>query len=52
MIDDREEYLNIKKTTPQLITKIRPNKIFIENSIPTYVATPLPHLNFNQIGNT
>ncbi len=52
MIDDREEYLNNKKTTPQLTTKIRPNKIFIENSIPTYVATPLPPLNLSQIGNT
>jgi hypothetical protein len=52
MIDEREEYLNIKKTKPQLTTKIRPNKIFIENSIPTYVATPLPPLNLSQIGNT
>ena len=26
------------------------NPIFIEKSIPTYVATPFPPLNFNQIG--
>ena len=26
--------------------------MFIENKIPTYVATPFPPLNFNQIGNT
>tara|TARA_B110000858_G_scaffold150429_1_gene171194 strand:+ start:323 stop:460 length:138 start_codon:yes stop_codon:yes gene_type:complete len=31
---------------------IRPKNIFIENSIPTYVATPLPPLNLSQIGNT
>ena len=52
MIDEREEYLDIKKITHQLITKIRPNKIFIENSIQTYVATPLPPLNLSKIGNT
>ena len=32
--------------------KTIPNKIFIENNIPTYVATPLPPLNLSQIGNT
>ena len=26
--------------------------MFMENSIPTYVATPLPPLNLSQIGNT
>ena len=52
MIDDRDEYLDIKKTIPQLATKTTPNKIFMENSIPTYVATPLPPLNLSQMGNT
>ena len=31
---------------------IRPKIRFIENNIPTYVATPLPPLNLSQIGNT
>ena len=35
IIDAREEYLNIKKIIPQLITKTTPNKIFIENNMPT-----------------
>jgi len=52
IIDDREEYLNIKKTSPQLATKTIPNNMFMENSIPTYVATPLPPLNLSHIGNT
>ena len=52
IIDDREEYLNIKKINAQLITKTTPNMIFMENSIPTYVATPFPPLNLSQMGNT
>jgi len=52
IIDESEEYLNIKNITPQLATKIIPSKKFIENKIPTYVATPLPPLNLSQIGNT
>jgi hypothetical protein len=35
IIEDSEEYLNSKKNTPQLVIKIIPNKIFIENKIPT-----------------
>ena len=35
IIDDKEEYLNIKKTIAQLATKIDPKIIFIENNIPT-----------------
>ena len=52
IIDESEEYLNSKNTIPQLATKISPNKIFIENKIPTYVATPLPPLNLSHTGNT
>ena len=51
-MDDKEEYLNIKNIIPQLKTKITPNIIFIENKIPTYVATPLPPLNLSHMGNT
>jgi len=35
IIDESDEYLNSKNTIPQLVTKISPNKIFIENKIPT-----------------
>ena len=35
IIDESEEYLNIKKIIPQLAAKIIPNKKFIENKIPT-----------------
>ena len=52
IIDESDEYLNNRNTIAQLATKISPNKIFIENKIPTYVATPLPPLNLSQIGNT
>ena len=31
---------------------IKPNFMSMQNKIPTYVATPFPPLNFNQIGNT
>jgi hypothetical protein len=36
----------------QLIINIKPKIKFIENSIPTYVATPLPPLNLSHKGNT
>ena len=52
IIDDNDEYLVNINITIQLIIKIVPNKIFIENKIPTYVATPFPPLNLSQIGNT
>ena len=46
------EYLEIKKIINQQIPNTKPKIIFKEKSIPTYVATPLPPLNFNHIGNT
>ena len=52
IIDDSDEYLVKTNITNQLVIKIAPNKIFIENKIPTYVATPFPPLNLSQIGNT
>ena len=51
-IDDKDEYLKIKKIDNQQIPKTKPKKTFNEKSIPTYVATPLPPLNFNQMGKT
>ena len=51
-IDDREAYFEIKNVTAQLIMNIKPKIRFIESSIPTYVATPLPPLNLSQMGNT
>ena len=35
IIDESEEYLNIKNIITQLETKITPSKKFIENNIPT-----------------
>ena len=35
IIDESEEYLNNKNINAQIDTKISPNKIFIENKIPT-----------------
>ena len=52
MIDDSDEYLVDINITIQLIMKIAPNKISIENKIPTYVATPFPPLNLSHTGNT
>ena len=52
IIDDNDEYLVNINITIQLIIKIVPNKIFIENKIPRYVATPFPPLNLSQTGNT
>jgi hypothetical protein len=50
--DDKEEYFEIKNVIAQLIINIKPKIRFIENSIPTYVATPLPPLNLSHTGNT
>ena len=50
--DDNEEYLNIKKTIYQISVNPIPKYMLMQNSIPTYVATPFPPLNFNQIGKT
>ena len=50
IIEDSDEYLEIKKVINQDIAKIKPYIKLIAKSIPTYVATPLPPLNFNQIG--
>ena len=52
MSDDREEYFEIKNVTAQLRMNIKPKIRFIENNIPTYVATPLPPLNLSHKGNT
>ena len=52
MSDDREENFDIKNVTAQLTTNIKPKIMFIEKSIPTYVATPLPPLNLSQMGKT
>ena len=51
-IDDKEEYLNIRLTTNHVKIKRKLNSNDMANSIPRYVATPLPPLNFNQIGKT
>ena len=48
----KEENLEIKKVISQQAPKTSPKVKFILKSIPTYVATPLPPLNLNQIGNT
>ena len=50
--EDNDENLNTKKVNNQIIPKPIPKQIFIQHNIPTYVATPFPPLNFNQIGNT
>ena len=47
--DNLEE---IKKLINQHTPNTKPKTIFKEKSIPTYVATPLPPLNFNHTGNT
>ena len=51
-IEDKDEYLVNRKIINHEPQKIKPKKISIENNIPTYVATPLPPLNFNQNGKT
>ena len=50
MIEDNDAYLNKKDITSQLIPKIRKNLYESAIKIPRYVATPLPPLNFNQMG--
>ena len=51
-IEEMEEYLNIKATAIQVNINSKLNWIDNANNIPRYVATPLPPLNFNQIGKT
>jgi hypothetical protein len=52
IIEEREENLNIKYVVSHVIINIKDAIGLIITSIPTYVATPFPPLNFNQIGNT
>ena len=52
IIEEREENLNIKYVANHVIININDAIGLIITSIPTYVATPFPPLNFNQIGNT
>ena len=49
-IDETEEYLNIRETTLQVKINNNPKAKDKANKTPKYVATPLPPLNFNQIG--
>ena len=49
-IEDRDEYLNIKETVNHVNINKSANWIDRASKIPKYVATPLPPLNFNQIG--
>ena len=49
-IEDTEEYLNISDITNQVNANKKNNCKDKAASIPTKVATPLPPLNFNQIG--
>ena len=49
-MDDNDAYLNKKDKTSQVIPKIRKNLYESANITPRYVATPLPPLNFNQMG--
>ena len=49
-IDETEEYLNIRETTLQVKINNNPKAGDKANKTPKYVATPLPPLNFNQIG--
>ena len=49
-IEDTEEYLNISDITNQVNANKKNNCSDKAASIPTKVATPLPPLNFNQIG--
>ena len=52
IIEEREENLNIKYVVNHVIINIKDAIGLIITSIPTYVATPFPPLNFSQIGNT
>tara|TARA_S200000501_G_C20531175_1_gene615723 strand:- start:192 stop:473 length:282 start_codon:yes stop_codon:yes gene_type:complete len=51
IIEDKEEYFVIKAIKIQDIQKINPSLNDKAKSIPKYVATPFPPLNFNQTGN-
>ena len=50
-IEAREEYFFIRATNNHENIKISPKILFIAKIYPIYVATPLPPLNFNHIGN-
>ena len=50
--DDNEEYLVIIYNNNQVTINTNPKNIFIQNKIPTYVATPFPPLNFSHKGKT
>ena len=49
-IEDTDEYLNIRVITNQVNANKKNSCNDKAASIPTKVATPLPPLNFNQIG--
>jgi len=51
-IEERDEYLNTKEIAIHVNMNKKLNSIDKANRIPKYVATPLPPLNFNQIGKT
>ena len=51
IIEDKEEYLVMNAINTQDKQKINPSLSDKISSIPRQVATPLPPLNFNQIGN-
>ena len=46
----KEEYFVIMATVNHAIKKEKQINGFVPNKNPIYVATPLPPLNFNQIG--
>ena len=48
--DDKEDFLNNNAIITQEIKIIDPRNTFNANKLPNIVATPLPPLNFNQIG--
>jgi len=48
---DKDENLESIKVTIQIRHIIRPNNKFRDSKIPKNVATPLPPLNFRNIGN-
>ena len=50
IIELNDEYLVIYAINSQMINNIKKNKGFIANKNPKKHATPLPPLNFNQIG--
>ena len=50
IIDDKEEYLKIYKIINQIIPNIKARLKEKPKIIPKKMATPLPPLNFSQIG--